>query len=319
MKLGGKQMRMITGHHHISMVIKNAQENMTFYRDVLGLRLVKKTVNQDDPTMYHLFYGDKTGSPGTVITFFEMKQVGRTHRGSNAITKLGLLVETEATIDYFKNRFDMHHIPSELTTYRNKRVLQFTDPDGLELMLIDKGEDDVPEFWEKWDQSTVPTEHQIIGMGPVEMTVRRPKKLASVLTELFDYTLVDTMEGAQIFRSALENSASEIIVKELDAPTERPGRGSVHHLAIRVKNVEEMYEWEREIKERGFVSTGVIDRHYFHSFYFRDSNGIVFELATDGPGLAIDEEMATLGERITLPPFLEERREEIEHHLQPLT
>lgn len=312
-------MPIITGHHHISMIVKNAQENARFFRDILGMRLVKKTVNQDDPFMYHLFYGDKRGSPGTGLTFFEMKKAGRTHRGSNAITKIALLVEDEASIHYFKERFTQYKVLHEdVTSYRGQVALPFTDPDGLDYVLMTKGEGQTPLVWEKWEDSAVPKEYQILGMGPVEMTVRRPKKLANVLMNIFNYALIEKDDDMAVYRSVIDDPSSEIIAKVSDEKNERPGRGSVHHLAIRVKDEAEMVYWEELVKEHGYRTSGIIDRHYFHSFYFREGNGIMFELATDGPGLDIDENAATLGEQLTLPPFLEERRSEIEERLEPI-
>ncbi|HLR43526.1 MAG TPA: ring-cleaving dioxygenase [Pseudogracilibacillus sp.] len=312
-------MPIITGHHHISMIVKNAQENATFFRDILGMRLVKKTVNQDDPSMYHLFYGDKTGSPGTGLTFFEMKNAGRTHRGSNAITRIALLVEDEASIHYFKERFTQYNVVhEEVTSYRGQVALPFTDPDGLDYVLMTKGEGNTPSMWEKWEGSAVPLSYQILGMGPVEMTVRRPKKLANVLMNIFNYERIEESDDMAVYRSVIDDPSSEIIAKVSDEKNERPGRGSVHHLAIRVNDEAEMTYWENLVKEHGYRTTGIIDRHYFHSFYFREGNGIMFELATDGPGLHIDEDPARLGEKLTLPPFLEDKRSEIEGKLDPI-
>lgn len=308
----------IPGHHHISMITKNANQNNHFYKQVLGLRRVKVTVNQDDPSMYHLFYGDRTGSPGTELTFFEMPMVGRTHRGTNAITRIGLLVPSKESLYYWKERFekyDVHH--NEIATYANRTALKFEDPDGLRLVLLVSNGKKL-DHWETWEKSNVPIEHQIQGMGPVEMTVRRLDKLASTLTDMFDYTEVSRNESEAIFQSIEGEAFGEIVVKYKDGSTERPGRGSIHHLAIRVKNDEELKYWDEQVKKRGFHSSGIVDRFYFKSLYFRESNGIVFEIATDGPGFTVDSDVESLGDRLDLPPFLEERREEIEAKLSPI-
>jgi glyoxalase family protein len=309
----------IPGHHHISMVTKNASENNHFYRDVLGLRRVKITVNQDDPSMYHLFYGDKTGSPGTELSFFEMPKVGHTHRGTNAITKIGLLVPSEASLIYWKARFEKHDVEhGDLTTYANHPALHFEDPEGLRMVLLVSNGAKV-EHWETWEKSDVPEEHQIQGMGSVEMTVRRLDKLASTLTDLFGYTEVSRSDEEAIFQSIEGEVFGEIVVKYLDGPREKPGRGSIHHLAIRVKNDTELEFWEEQVKNRGFHATGIVDRFYFKSLYFRESNGILFEIATDGPGFTADgDDIETLGEKLLLPPFLENRRVEIEKVLKPI-
>ncbi|WP_436864810.1 ring-cleaving dioxygenase [Bacillus fungorum] len=308
----------IKGHHHISMVTKNANENNHFYKNVLGLRRVKMTVNQDDPSMYHLFYGDKTGSPGTELSFFEIPLVGKTYRGTNAITRIGLLVPSEDSLHYWKERFEKFGVKhSEMATYANRPALQFEDAEGLRLVLLVSNGEKV-EHWETWEKSEVPAEHQIQGMGSVEMTVRRLDKMASTLTEMFGYTEVSHSEEEAIFQSIKGEAFGEIVVKYLDGPTEKPGRGSIHHLAIRVKNDIELAYWEEQVIQRGFQSSGIIDRFYFKSLYFRESNGILFEIATDGPGFTVDGDVEHLGEKLDLPPFLEEKRAEIEANLAPI-
>ncbi|PFR11085.1 ring-cleaving dioxygenase [Bacillus anthracis] len=308
----------IKGHHHISMVTKNGSENNHFYKNVLGLRRVKMTVNQDDPSMYHLFYGDKTGSPGTELSFFEIPLVGKTYRGTNAITRIGLLVPSEESLHYWKERFEKFAVKhSEITTYANRPALQFEDAEGLRLVLLVSNGEKV-EHWETWEKSEVPAQHQIQGMGSVEMTVRRLDKLASTLTEMFGYTEVSRSDEEAIFQSMKGEAFGEIVVKYLDGPTEKPGRGSIHHLAIRVKNDTELAYWEEQVIQRGFQSSGIIDRFYFKSLYFRESNGILFEIATDGPGFTVDGDVEHLGEKLDLPPFLEDQRAEIEANLAPI-
>lgn len=308
----------IPGHHHISMITKNASQNNHFYKEVLGLRRVKMTVNQDDPSMYHLFYGDRTGSPGTELSFFEIPVVGSTHRGTNAITRIGLLVPSVASLSYWKTRFeefDVQH--SDITMYANRPALHFEDSEGLRMVLLVSNSEKL-EHWETWGKSMVPEEHQIQGMGSVEMTVRRLDKLANTLTEIFGYMEVLRTEEEAIFQSVKGEVFGEIVVKFLDGPSEKPGRGSIHHLAVRVKDEEELAYWDEQVRARGFYSSGIVDRFYFKSLYFRESNGILFEIATDGPGFTIDGNIETLGEKLDLPPFLEERRNEIEEKLPPI-
>ena len=311
-------MHTIPGHHHISMITKNANKNNYFYKSILGLRRVKVTVNQDDPSMYHLFYGDQTGSPGTELTFFEIPMVGQTYRGTNAITRIGLLVPSEESLTYWKERFEQFEVQhGEMTTYADRPALHFEDKDGLRMVLLVSNGEKVAH-WETWERSPVPVEHQIQGMGPVEMTVRRLHKISRTLTEIFGYTEVSRTEEEAIFQSVNGEAFGEIVVKSLDGPTEKPGRGSIHHLAIRVKDEEELLYWDEQVRKRGFRSTGIIDRFYFKSLYFRESNGILFEIATDGPGFTIDGDIETLGEQLDLPPFLEDRRDEIEAKLSPI-
>lgn len=308
----------IPGHHHISMITKDAKRNNYFYREVLGLRRVKKTVNQDDPSMYHLFYGDQTGSAGTELSFFEIPMAGRTYRGTNAITQIGLLVPTEESLLYWKARFEEHGVQhGDITKYAKRPALHFEDSEGLRMVLLVSNGAKV-NHWESWVKSNVPVEHQIQGMGSVEISVRRLDKLTRTLTEMFGYVEVSRTEDEAVFQSVQGEVFGEIIVKKVDGPTEKPGRGSIHHLAIRVKNDEELAYWEEQVRLYGFPTTGIVDRFYFKSLYFRESNGILFEIATDGPGFTIDGDIETLGEKLDLPPFLESRRAEIEEKLQPL-
>jgi len=308
----------IPGHHHISMITKDAKQNNYFYREVLGLRRVKMTVNQDEPSMYHLFYGDKTGSAGTELSFFEIPLAGRTYRGTNAITQIGLLVPAEESLTYWKARFEEHGVQhGNITVYANRAALHFEDSEGLRMVLLASNGEKV-EHWELWEGSNVPLEHQIQGMGTVEITVRRLDKLARTLTEMFGYTEVSRTENEAIFQSVQGEVFGEIVVKYLDGLAEKPGRGSIHHLAIRVKDDKELAHWEEKVRIRGFHSSGIVDRFYFKSLYFRESNGILFEIATDGPGFTIDGDIQTLGEKLDLPPFLENRRAEIEANLKPI-
>lgn len=309
----------IPGHHHISMITKKAQENNHFYTKVLGLRRVKKTVNQDEPSMYHLFYGDRTGSPGTELTFFEIPMSGRTVRGTNAITRIGLLVPSKDSLAYWKARFEKFNVSHEaMTTYAGRDALPFEDAEGLRFVLLNNDGDDIPDFWKAWEASTVDEAHRILGMGAVEMTVHRLSSTEHVLKELFGYIEVARTEKEVRFQSIEGEAFGEIVLKEQGGPSEKPGRGSIHHLAIRVKDLEELKYWDRKVKEMGYASTGLVDRFYFHSLYFRDRNGILFEIATDDPGFTVDSSVEELGQKLDLPPFLEERREEIEANLKPI-
>ncbi|MES5894647.1 VOC family protein [Bacillus cereus group sp. RP43] len=309
----------IPGHHHISMVTKNAKTNNDFYQKVLGLRRVKKTVNQDNPFMYHLFYGDLTGSAGTELSFFEMPNVGRTIRGTNALTQIGLLVPSIESLTFWKRHFESLQVAhGEITTYAGREALHFEDPDGLRLVLLNNNGEEVPEYWTAWDESSIEQNHRILGMGTVEMTVRSLNKLSKTLTGLFSYKEVSRSDDEGIYQSIAGQSFGEILVKQQEGESERPGKGSIHHLAIRVKNDEELSYWNEAVKDKGFQSTGIIDRFYFKSLYFRESNGILFEIATDGPGFTVDSAIEKLGKELDLPPFLEERRKEIEEKLIPL-
>ncbi|SDN33614.1 glyoxalase family protein [Psychrobacillus sp. OK028] len=312
-------MNKIAGHHHISMITKKGQQNNQFYQNILGLRRVKKTVNQDDPSMYHLFYGDLTGSAGTELSFFEIPMVGTTKRGTNAITRIGLLVPSYDSLLYWKNRFELLDVKhGEITTYAGRDALYFEDCEGLRMVLLNNNGDEVPDYWQPWADSIVLEEHRILGMGAVEITVQSLESIANTLENLFGYELILRNEDEAIFQSVKGQAFGEIVIVEKDGPNEKPGKGSIHHLAIRVKNGEELREWQQRIKDFGFNVMKITDRYYFESLYFREENGILFELATDGPGFTVDSTIESLGKKLDLPPFLEGKRAEIEAKLEPI-
>lgn len=312
-------MEKIAGHHHISMITKNAKETNDFYQHVLGLRRVKVSVNQDDPSMYHLFYGDLTGSPGTGLTFFEMPMAGRTHRGTNAITRIGLLVPSIESLIYWKERFALFGVEhGDITTYAGRDALHFEDREGLRMVLVNNNGEPVPDHWKEWKDSDAEQQHRILGMGPVEITVHSLNHLSSTLENIFGYTLLSRTDKQAIYQSMAGQSFGEIVIIEQEGPNEKPGRGSVHHLAIRVKNREELRLWEKRIKDSGFAIIKTADRYYFESIYFKEHNGILFELATDGPGFTADSSIKELGKTLDLPPFLESKRGEIEAKLEPI-
>lgn len=318
-RIGGFTMNKIAGHHHISMITKKGEQNNQFYQKVLGLRLVKKTVNQDNPSMYHLFYGDLTGSTGTELSFFEIPMAGRTQRGTNAITRIGLLIPSYESLLYWKERFELLDVKhGELTKYAGREALHFEDGEGLQLVLLNNNGDEVPAHWQAWKDSTVIQEHRILGMGAVEMTVQSLNSLANTLTNLFGYELASRKDNEAIYQSVKGQAYGEIVIVEQDGPKEKPGRGSVHHVAIRVKDGEELREWSQRIQDFGFEVMKITDRYYFESLYFREENGILFELATDGPGFTVDSTIESLGIELDLPPFLEDKRNEIEAKLKPI-
>lgn len=309
----------ISGHHHISMITKNAKKNNEFYQKVLGLRRVKKTVNQDDPSMYHLFYGDLTGSAGTELSFFEMPIAGRTTRGTNAITQIGLLVPSFESLVFWKKRFDLLDVKhGDITMYAGRDALHFEDTEGLRMILLNNNGAELPKHWSEWEDSVIEQKHRILGMGTIEITVRYLESLAKTLKDMFGYVEVSHSNKVAIYQSVAGQVFGEIVVKQQEGPSEKPGRGSIHHLAIRVKNEDELSYWEEVVKERGFQSTGIVDRFYFKSLYFRESNGILIEIATDGPGFTADSTVEELGKKLDLPPFLVEKRAEIEAKLVPL-
>ena len=312
-------MKQVKGHHHISMITKDGVENHAFYTKVLGLRLVKKTVNQDSPTLYHLFYGDLIGSPGTELSFFEIPAVGRTHRGTDAITKIGLFVPSKESLYYWMERltsFDVAH--NGIETYAGRDAVLFEDREGLRFALIAHDGSAYPDVWQAWEDSVVPVEHRIMGMATTEITVQSLKLFVQTMERIFNYTVVSQTEDEAILHAIEGDIHGEIYVKREVGAKERAGRGSIHHLAIRIEDDEELERLDEVIRRAGFQSSGVVDRYYFKSIYFREHNGILIELATDGKGFTVDSSVEQLGKNLDLPPFLEEKRAEIEAALKPI-
>lgn len=317
----------LKGIHHLSAITANASDNYDFYTRVMGMRLVKKTVNQDTPTMYHLFYSDEIGRPGTGLTFFEIPMSGQTYRGTNSISNTSLRVPSDAALDYWVKRFDEFGVAHEGIKERaGHRVIPFEDPEGQRLTLVSDEKNAGVAAGIPWDKSPVPVEYGIIGLGPIRLTVKSSRDTFTVLTKLLGFKQIrqypaDKTGQADIlvFETGEGGNGAEIHLEErTDLPIERPGRGSVHHVALRVEDDEEMKRWYEQIKLAGFSNSGIVDRFYFAALYFRDPNGILFELSTDGPGFDTDEDFDHLGESLSLPPFLEQHRAEIEEALVPL-
>ncbi|MGO4706423.1 ring-cleaving dioxygenase [Microvirga sp. 2MCAF38] len=310
----------LTGIHHLTAVTADASGNHAFYTQALGMRLVKKTVNQDDVSAYHLFYGDGVASPGSDVTFFDWP-VGREKRGTHSIVQTALRVTGEKTLQWWKERFDAHKIAHGGIVERDGRLwLSFEDPEGQRLALVDDGGkgDGVP-----WERSSVPVEHQIRGLGPITISVPKLERTALVLTEGMDMRhereFAEADRTVHVFAMGEGGPAAELhVAVEPKLPFAQPGAGGVHHVAFRTPNEKTYLECAERLQAIRAPSSGPIDRYYFRSLYFREPNGILFEIATDGPGFATDEPMATLGESLALPPFLEPRRTQIEAGLKPL-
>lgn len=313
------------GLHHVTAVTGQAKENLDFYTRVLGLRLVKKTVNQDDVSAYHLFYADKLGSPGSDMTFFDWPQTGPNRRGTDSIAGTMFRVNGRAALEYWVSRLNSHDVTHHsIQSFAGRDVLRFEDPEGQRLMLVDDG--GAPWDGEAWDKTDVPVEYAIRGFFGIILSVPRLERLEPILTMLLHFTkeaqypsLENPEEKVTIFSMDGGGPGKEVHVVE--QPGARPaglGSGGTHHVAFRLRNSEEQAEWISHLRQVGMPNSGVVDRFYFKSLYFRVSNGILFELATDDPGFTADEPLDTLGEGLALPPFLEPQREQIEAGLLPL-
>jgi glyoxalase family protein len=313
----------LSGIHHLTAISANAKGNVDFYTRRLGLRLVKKTVNQDDVSAYHLFYADKLGSPGTDLTFFDWPAAPE-RRGTNAIVRTALRVAGENTLNWWAGRLSDAGIAHSGVKVRDGRAtLLFEDPEGQRLALVDDGGAGEAHPWEK---SPVPAEHQIRGLGPITLSVPDLAPTDSVLTKVMNMKDVrqygaDNGAGARVhvYEMGEGGPAAELhVAVEPDLPRARSGRGGAHHVAFRTPTPATYDKWAERLRELGIPNSGKIDRYYFRSLYFREPNGVLFEIATDGPGFASDEPVETLGEHLALPPFLEPRRSEIEAGLKPL-
>ncbi|MCB9136855.1 MAG: ring-cleaving dioxygenase [Caldilineaceae bacterium] len=315
----------LTGIHHLTAVSAKISENKRFYTEDLGLRLVKRSVNQDDTRAYHLFYADKVGTPGTDMTFFDWNAFPE-KRGNHTVTRTGFRVADEASLAFWLERFAARNVPHAAVVEQDGRhVLAFEDHEGQRLALVtDGGTGDAPTPWEGSD---VPTEHQLRGLGPITMTVPKLGPTDTILQRVMNMRPVRTYPDpagpeytVHVYAmGAGDGPHAELHVAERpDLAPARPGAGGVHHVAFRVPTVDEYDAWAERLIHFGLPNSGKVDRYYFRSLYFREPNGVLFELATDGPGFAVDEDLATLGEEVVLPPFLEPRREEILAGLKPL-
>jgi glyoxalase family protein len=313
------------GIHHVTAVTARASDNHGFYTRTLGLRLVKKTVNQDDVSAYHLFYADGEGTPGTDLTFFDWP-VGPERRGTRSVIRIGLRVADEPALHWWAARFDREGVKHSGITQRDgRRQLDFEDPEGQRLSLV---EDETHPRGHPWAKSPVPAEHQIRGLGPVVISVSRHEPTARVLTDVLG--MVRTRE--YLYTGGAEESEVPVHVYQMDGDgpgselhvaveprrhPAQPGAGGVHHLAFRT-TLDAYAGWAQRLMDLGLPNSGPVDRYYFRSLYFREPNGILFEIATDEPGFAADEPLESMGERLALPPFLEPRRSAIESELKPL-
>jgi glyoxalase family protein len=313
----------LTGIHHLTAVSADAPGNVKFYTKVLGMRLVKKTVNQDDVSAYHFFYADGKASPGSDITFFDFNTLPE-KRGNNTITRTGLRVSGEASLQWWHGHFRESGVKSGEIVIRDGRLtLDFEDPEGQRLALIDDGGG---AFGNPWTRSPVPAEHQIRGLGPITMTVPGLLGTDAAVTTVLNMKKVreyphpeSNKDIVHVYAMGDGGPAAELhVAVRPDLPRAHPGSGGVHHVAFRTPDDTQYDAWAERLNALRIPNSGKVNRYYFRSLYFREPNGILFEIATDGPGFAADESMETLGERLALPPFLEPRRKEIEAGLKPV-
>ena len=303
----------LLGTHHITAIATDPQRNLDFYTQVLGLRFVKRTVNFDDPSTYHLYFGDRTGRPGTVITFFPWLGARRGTRGTGQVVATSFAIPAQS-IRYWSERLKKEGVIFERNSRRfDEEVVRLFDPDGLLLELIASAHLDDVDF-----ESGVPGEFAIRAFHAPTLEVQKAKLTEQLLTA-FGFDLIAEEGGRRRF--ALNQRSTSAHVDVIERPDGQFGEiaaGTVHHIAFRAANEEEQLLWRRQLVDLGLHVTPVVDRQYFHSIYFREPNGILFEIATDGPGFAIDEPVEQLGGSLKLPERFEPQRKSIEQVLPPI-
>jgi glyoxalase family protein len=306
----------VTGLHHITCIAGDAQDNVDFYSGVLGMRLVKKSVNQDSPGTYHLFYADGEGHPGTDITFFPWPEMPAAKPGAGLAMEVSLAIPLGG-IDYWRERLAEHHLAvDEIETRRGTPALPCTDPHGLPLTLHETADE---RAFTPWRESPVPVEKQIRGLHSVRLWERDRALTSAFLTGVLGFVDIGEEGEWSGFEIGGGGSGRYLEIREIpDAERGRWGTGGVHHVAWRVPDDKAELEMRERIDRARRRPTEVIDRFWFKSVYFLEPGGVLFEIATDGPGFTVDEEPATLGEHLVLPPWLEAHRGEIEAALPPI-
>lgn len=302
----------IMGIHHITSIVGNAQENVDFYVKVLGLRLVKQTVNFDDPGTYHLYFGDKEGSPGTVITTFphENARPGRIGDGQVGITTY---VVPKGALTFWMDRLTAYKIAYSQTKRFGEDSIEFNDVHGLKIELVEREEGDRSS----WHVDDITEDVAIKGFGGAVLYSMAPKETADTLENLLGLERIGE-DGDHIRFKAYGDRGNIIDVKSTSSGRGINSVGTVHHIAWRTKDAHEQIHWQKEARANGFTVTEVRDRNYFKSIYFREKGGILFEIATDGPGFGIDEDIESLGSSLKLPEQYERLRTELEERLTPI-
>jgi glyoxalase family protein len=307
----------IRGLHHVTAIASDPQRNLDFYVGLLGLRFVKRTVNFDDPGTYHFYFGDNRGTPGTMLTFFPWPGARRGARGTGQVEATAFAISPDS-IGFWLERLKQHRVTAEkMSTRFGEEVIRFMDPDGLLIELI------ASSFLgrvEPWADSSIPAEHAVRGFYSVSAALEGYERTARLLTESFGYRLMDA-SGNRFRFASLDDSAPGRIIDLLCLPDTAIGRvaaGSVHHIAFRAKDEAEQLQWREHLIDLGYNVTPVIDRTYFHSIYFREPGGVLFEIATDPPGFTLDEKLEELGTHLRLPSWMESARPQIEEVLPPI-
>lgn len=308
--------RSISGIHHVTAITSDAQKNLDFYFGVLGLRLVKLTVNFDDPGSYHLYYGDELGRPGTILTFFAWPGAQRGRIGVPQVAATSFSIPSGSLEFWSKRLRSLHLLESQPEERFGDRLLRFTDPDGLQCELVESKE----AKGRPWRNGPIPTESAIRGFQSITLAEEGYEKTASLLTAMMQFKHI----GSDQNRSRYQATAGDGFASTVDVLCTPAGKlgslgaGVVHHVAFRASNDAEQAEWHQAISSAGYNVSPVMDRCYFHSIYFREPGGVLFEIATDNPGFTADQSADVLGTKLMLPPWMERYRKQIEQAVTPL-
>ncbi|QUG42878.1 ring-cleaving dioxygenase [Psychrobacillus sp. INOP01] len=313
-------MNHLKGMHHVTAITSSAEENYKFFTYVLGMRLVKKTVNQDDIQTYHLFFADDVGGAGTDMTFFDFPNIPKGTHGTNEIYRTGFRVPTDAALDYWVKRFDRLDVKhTGIQEQFETKVLSFVDFDDQQYQLVSDENNKGVAAGTPWQKGPIPLEYAITGLGPITIRIAEFDYMKEVLEKVLLFKEIGQDGAFHLFEVGEGGNGAQVIVeKNIILPPGRQGFGTVHHAAFRVEDRAVLDEWTHRMESFGFQTSGFVDRFFFQSLYSRVANGILFEFATDGPGFMGDEPYETLGEKLSLPPFLEPKREQIEGLVRPI-
>lgn len=308
----------LLGIHHVTAITDSAERNYKFITDILGMRLVKKTVNQDDIQTYHTFFADDLGSPGTDMTFFDFPNIPSGVVGTNSISRTGLRVPNDAALEYYLKRFEEYGIKHDgIQSLFGKKVLPFEEEDGQRYQLFSDEFNEGVAPGVAWKNGPVPEKFAINGLGPIEITVSYFKDFKNLMQEIYGMKLVVDQDDVALLEVGLGGNGGQMILRRDEtSQVEQQGYGKVHHVAFRVADHKAIKEWEAKYNELGLRHSGWVDRFYFEALYVRVGH-ILIELSTDGPGFMTDEPYETMGESLSLPPFLEPQRKQIEAQVRP--
>ena len=310
----------LKGIHHVTAITSSAEKNYEFFTYVLGMRLVKKTVNQDDIQTYHLFFADDTGSPGTDMTFFDFPGIPKGTHGTNEIYKTGFRVPSDAAIEYWEKRFDRLNVKhSGIQDQFGKKTISFVDFDDQQYQLVSDENNVGVASGTPWQNGPIPLEFAITGLGPLHIRIANFDYFKEMVEKVLQFKEIAQEGNLYLFEVGEGGNGAQIIAEHNDSlPQGQQGFGTVHHAAFRVEDRSVIDEWDNRLRSFGFQTSGHVDRYFFESLYARLAPNILFEFATDGPGFMGDEPYETLGEKLSLPPFLEPKREQIEKLVRPI-